>query len=597
MADKSKFLVTTADVRTWKSNQSILFLGEWCRLYQDKNVWENMDAEVASPFGLKKGGRDKDIKYVNKLGESLLAEITEILNCYHGTNHSLRYWRIILGTWLYRFTALVYNRWAALEHAHYNYKISGTIVLDFPETDLIPSGYLSFARLYRMDKWNHSIYGMLIRDYFNIPYELLKVDSDKDSTIEHFTKTSITLKQYIKRIIRAKILSKFRGSSTDALLIATHLPFLAECKLQMALGQLPMRWSSLPHPEIAPDLRMRERLQLNLKGVKGFEQFIRKIILKQIPTCYLEGYSDLLLTSKDLHWPKNPKFIFTSNSYDADEVFKAWTASKVENGVPYIIGQHGGNLGAGKFVPSELHEVATADRYLTWGWKDGNFKHHPVCALNLVGKAHGKWNPNGGLLLVEKTGGHREEPWDEISAFKTYIEEQFKFVERLPSYIKKRLTVRLFAAHLCFNWSQDIIWKDRSPNTQLDLCLEPIDKLIGKNRLTVYSYNSTGILESLALNIPILIFWNAENWYLRSSAIPYYDRLKKAGILHENSESAAAKVVEVWGDVAGWWEQKEVQEARIMFCNQFARMPNDSIKRLKKALETAKSSNMQISRK
>jgi putative transferase (TIGR04331 family) len=594
MTDKSRFLITTADMRSWKTDRPVLFLGEWCRLYDKKSVWQKMDAQVASAYGWEKGQKDRDFHYVNNLGESLLVEITEILNSYHGTNHSLRYWRIMLGTWLYRFTALVYNRWAVVQQTLNKYKISGTVVLDFPEIDLIPSGYLSFARLYRMDNWNHAIYGMLLKNHFNVPCEVVKVEVDKDPASRHFTHTSLTLKQYIRRLLRTKILSKLRGHSTDALLIATHLPFVAEFKLQIALGQIPIRRSSPLHPGILPDLRVRERLQLNQDGFTGFEQFIRKIIPKQIPTCYLEGYSALLEMSEDLHWPKNPKFIFTSNSYDGDEVFKAWTASKVESGVPYIIGQHGGNLGAGKFVPSEQHEVATADRYITWGWKDGNSKHHPVCALNLVGKSPGKWNPNGGLLLVERSGGHREEPWDEIPAFKNYIEEQFKFVKRLPTYINKHLTVRLFAAHLCFNWSEDIIWKERSPGTHLDFCLEPIDKLICKNRLTIYSYNSTGVLESLALNIPMLIFWNTANWHLRSSAKSYYDRLKHVGILHENPESAAAKVVEVWADVAGWWEQKEVQEARTMFCNQFACMPEEPIQRLKEAMETTKSTNMHI---
>jgi len=141
------------------------------------------------------------------------------------------------------------------------------------------------------------------------------------------------------------------------------------------------------------------------------------------------------------------------------------------------------------------------------------------------------------------------------------------------------------------------MWKERSPGTYLDFCLEPIDKLIGQNRLAVYSFNSTGILESLALNIPILIFWNTANWPVRSSAQLYYDRLKQAGIFHETPESAASKVSEIWDDVEGWWNQNEVQEARLMFCDQFARMPENPIQELKEALLTTNSSNMPTSLK
>jgi hypothetical protein len=46
-----------------------------------------------------------------------------------------------------------------------------------------------------------------------------------------------------------------------------------------------------------------------------------------------------------MKWPEKPKFIFTSNCFDGDEVFKVWTALKVEQGISYFVGQHGNNFG------------------------------------------------------------------------------------------------------------------------------------------------------------------------------------------------------------------------------------------------------------
>ena len=40
------FLVLTADQRFWKTDEKILFLGEWCRLYRHKPIWSGLDAEV-----------------------------------------------------------------------------------------------------------------------------------------------------------------------------------------------------------------------------------------------------------------------------------------------------------------------------------------------------------------------------------------------------------------------------------------------------------------------------------------------------------------------------------------------------------------------
>ena len=42
-------LVLTADEHTWpkENKEPVLFLGEWCKRYSRKAVWQKLDAEVA----------------------------------------------------------------------------------------------------------------------------------------------------------------------------------------------------------------------------------------------------------------------------------------------------------------------------------------------------------------------------------------------------------------------------------------------------------------------------------------------------------------------------------------------------------------------
>ena len=40
-------LVTTALEETWQDSEHILFLGEWCKLYNQKLKWEKIDHSVA----------------------------------------------------------------------------------------------------------------------------------------------------------------------------------------------------------------------------------------------------------------------------------------------------------------------------------------------------------------------------------------------------------------------------------------------------------------------------------------------------------------------------------------------------------------------
>ena len=54
------------------------------------------------------------------------------------------------------------------------------------------------------------------------------------------------------------------------------------------------------------------------------------------------------------------------------------------------------------------------------------------------------------------------------------------------------------------------------------------------------------------------------------NAEPYFNKLLKCGIFHNTPESAAKHISLIWNNVYDWWENKNVQEARINFCDQYS---------------------------
>jgi putative transferase (TIGR04331 family) len=89
------------------------------------------------------------------------------------------------------------------------------------------------------------------------------------------------------------------------------------------------------------------------------------------------------------------------------------------------------------------------------------------------------------------------------------------------------------------------------------------------------------MLESLALNIPTMAFWQNGLDHLNDSAKSYYQILVDAGIVHLSAQSIARKVNEVWTDVDSWWSQDSIQLARKVFCNQYARTSKRPIRDLR----------------
>lgn len=592
MSDKPRFLITTADERSWRTDRPVLFLGEWCRVYERRGAWEKLDAEIVPEYGWGEGQQDADYVYVRDLYEQLLTELAVALNQYHGTNHSLRYWRILVGPWLYTFTSIVFNRWETIQAAIRQFRISGTVILDMPAETTIPNSFRDFPEKYLSHAWNHALFGRILNDWTETSCERWPLKEPVKGTPASSLIPKPSLRRRSRRLgfLAVSALLRTLSRPTDAFIISSHLPLAQDFRLQLALGQLPKLWQRPTAPQVAPDCRARRRLRLNADDYRDFEHCVRTLIPEQIPSLYLEGYCALRESAAKQPWPKRPKVIFTSNNFAADDVFKAWTAEKTESGIPYVIGQHGGYYGTGKY-PShfETNEVATADRYLTWGWADNNPKHYPGAALRIVGMPTGTWDPAGGLLqVITHEMRYTRDPWGVESMQSDYREDQFRFASALPQHIRGALTVRLHAAAASHGQPHDVLWQSRYPDVRLDPGTGPIESLIRQCRLYVYTYNSTGFLETLGRDIPTIVFWNPRHWELRPSAKPYFDRLQQVGIFHESPESAAAKVAEVWSDVAGWWNRSDVQETRRYFCDRFSRMPENPIQVLKDALVTVR---------
>ena len=112
------------------------------------------------------------------------------------------------------------------------------------------------------------------------------------------------------------------------------MPFKSEKLLYISLLQFPQLWKSPNLIKIDYDEKNRFKISLNYEKYEGIEREIRRLVNKLMPICYLEGYEILRKQALD-HYPTNPKFIFTSNNFYSDEIFKVWTAEKINEGVPY----------------------------------------------------------------------------------------------------------------------------------------------------------------------------------------------------------------------------------------------------------------------
>jgi len=587
----SRYLITSADERTWVFNRPVIFLGEWCRLYARRHIWENMDYIVAAPYGLDKEVKDADLKIVRSIEYCLLTEICYILNNYHNVNYSHRAWQIILGPWLRRYTEVIYNRIQTLKQCLSKYNIEGTTKIVADYFPLVTHDYSEWSFAANNETWNSYLYGQLLSllNLQQFPIELINIKQEQYSSAVR-TNLQKTEKKSISHTGEA-ILSKLARvlqRDDDALIISSYLPRKEELKLHLALGQVSPKWgiTRVKYTEnVNTELRCNLKAGFGTSNVSEFLAVARSLLFETVPTCYLENFITLRKTAERLGWPRKPKFIFTSNNFNSDEAFKVWTAGQVDSGVKYIVGQHGNNYGTRKYNSINKIEETTADTFLTWGWTDGLQQHQPAFIFKIAGISSAQYDPTGALLLIELHSGNSNTYWDDYAEhLYYYYPDQQRFVECLSPVCKERLIIRLHNSHKHLNWNDEARWKDFDNTLQIETGKTPIFQMIRKSRLVVHSYDSTGILEALSLNIPTVAFWQNGLEHVRDSAMPYYQKLVDAGIVHLSPGSVAEKVNQIWDDVDGWWNSSVVQEARSFFCDRYARKSERPVMELKTLL-------------
>ncbi len=590
MANTPRYLITTSDERTWKFDRPVIFLGEWCRTYHRKHMWQDMDAIVAAPYGLGLAQKDADNKEARALEQKLLSKLHLLLNEHHAVQHGHRFWHIVLGHWLRRYVDVMLNRVKTLELCLQTYEISGTTAYSKAQYGLATIDSYSASWAFNDNRWNNALSFRILE---LMGATCCPIEFIEDCTLQdyHFnvkaepTNIKKTVLQWSYFHVR-KLLN-WLARDEDAFIINSYLSRKSEFKLQLALRQCPQFWVSPKHEvEEKPDKPLRESLTIrfNRHSSNNVENILNLMLFELLPVCFLEGFTNLNMLVNQQPWPKFPKFIFTSNNFDTDEVFKLWAATKTQSGIKYFTGQHGNNYGTHRYFGQLTPEELTADKFLTWGWTDGLPQHTPAFVFKTAGLKAETYNPQGGLLLIELHVNQRQCLWDGTHEFANYFQDQQKFVSELGVMPKKNLTIRLHGAYRYLSWNEDARWQEFDPKLKVNTGSGAIAELISQSRLVVHSYDSTGILETMSQNIPTLAFWQNDFDHLRESARPYYQLLVDVGIVHLTPESVANKVNEVWGDVDAWWLRDDVQGARLKFCERYARASQNPIRKLKKIL-------------
>lgn len=567
------FLITTADERYWKLDGPVLLLGEWCRTFSNRHVWERIRHDVLPYHWDDREKLHRDYIYLDGVYERTLARVATGLNGALNVDHTLRYWRIILGPWLSMFTSVLFDRYESLLAAARSGKVTETWIGEYEGTAWLPRDIRPFLRwVGDSDAYNQFLFSWLIRDLGVLPATMRREERMGQNPPVALRRRPTLRVAAVRAAARA---ARYIPAALKRVVLVTSSLSLADhVRLELKLRQVPT-WElpDVPAHPARVDAALRARA-FRLESGDAFEAVLARALAAQCPPAYLEHYH-VMRESALGAYPARPAVIFTANSYEANEGFKLWAAEQVERGAKLVGTQHGCHYGTARIVDTEDHQVRIYDRFFSWGWTAPEAPH-------IVPLAAAKFNralrtvrprPDGRVMLATFVWPRYAYRLFSVpiaaGSVRAHLDEQFRFAVALPPEIRQALVVRLFPNDR--GWHQREQWAEHVPGVECYAGPKKFLTHLTECRLLVTTCTSTPHLEAFAADFPTLLFWNPRQFELRPAAQPFYDMLAKAGILHETPEEAARALRAGFDDPLTWWRHPDRQRARRVFCDQFVR--------------------------
>jgi len=580
MKKERVFLATTALEEFWDTKKPVVFLGDWCLRPSRKDFWQKLNGNIIEGIWREKQNFIASYDYVNRLYERLLFNLAISMNEVHGEEHGMRYWRIIIGPWLFHYLSVLYDRYLYIDKATSEYPEFETILLS-EKSFVIPENTVDFIQLVADDPYNLQIFSKIL---------LTKVDRDfeaKEFPIRHIeSRTNKRNYSCFKSLNKKKIINTLLSVGSSKNNIFMFSPYLTKYVIfRIALKSRGKILPIFPEDTIMRttqiDIGKRELLgTLSFEEQCEFEKLVLSFLPSDIPLCFIENYKALKEEALK-EYTLNPKAILSWIGWYFHEKFKIWAAHMSERGVKLIGAQHGGNYGLDRYMWAMEHEIEINDKFYTWGWHYEEFgdKVKPLPASILVGKkSRNKSSLNKEHILYARIAWPRflyRMQYPTNNHLEAYHEYMITFIRRLDTRIRAVLKLRLFFQ----DYGGDVLKRlhDAKINIQLDNLSIPFQSSIDSCRLFVCDQISTTYAEALAKNIPTIIFFDPDMYIHRIKAESCFDDLQRVGIMHYSPESAAKKVNELYDIVDEWWNDGETQWARSKFCSLYARSSSDGI--------------------
>ena len=487
-------------------------------------------------------------KVTTDFANTYIYELSNLLNQINGTNYTIKFWRLMVFPWLLTLVQSTWERQLRINQFIRKYKdheieitlVKSNIGLNFNDTyDFIINGVLN-------NQYNAWLYSRILEKQIPSNWEVNWIELGKKKNVSYSRKSS---KIKFKDLLSPWFMSK----SVEGIGI-----------LESALLELLLFFKSPLHFE-HNHLNISHSANINLNWDLSWSHLVNSTIP--------DVFRNLSKIDEDLPSFKRRRYYLIGPITWYNEKLKLILAQSIDHGSKIIGTQHGSNYGNLK-----VHSLAASIeynhfRFLSWGWTNHGEYYRNIQAMPSPLLSKFKYKRKNKELIFVGIGlplfNYRFDSTPNTNSIIKYRKEKIVFINNLSSRPYENLLYRYDPRGRCCLNDREYV-QEFFQDIRIFSGVN-IHKRIMNCRLLVLDNPGTTLSIALSSNIPTICFWDKNAWIMCPQAEPYFDELRKVGILFNSGEEAAQKVNEIWDCVQYWWENSDIQKARKEWVWQYAR--------------------------
>ena len=589
--EKKTALVFTSLLKTWFKNSKNVLIGEWCLSNISNLKYKSYDFVISKKEN-EKIKIMKESKICNHYYERLLNDVTYNLEKYYNLKWNKRSWEVFFGPWLHRYVAIIFDRYYALDYVMQKFKFDQIKISKDRKYNLLTQDHKDFKIKSQTDEWNLKLFSKLFIKYFdnkkiktkqiNLAYKRYSVKKNdfyklnflqiyKNKFLKFFLKNldNFTKKIYYK---------PYMGSKKTIILfnlLNKNIPFIYNFDHKL---------TEVNYINNIRNKRLKSKYELN-----KFEKVLRELFFEILPFYYLEQVNNLKYLRKELFLPNsNKRNVYTALGLYQENIFKFWLCEALSNNSKLFCIQHGNNYGTSKVLHSEYLERKLCDKFLTWGWNDKSKKIKKFSCTKLIDRNRFKRVSSKKIMVVGALPQAYRAEITTGNLFGMRSNIYIKILKKTFQLINKinfgNIYFRPYPQKIYKNYNLTNEIKDTFEGIKISDSKSDLLKTLEKFGLAVYLDDSTSFLETMALNKPTMIILSKELYFdhHRNSAVPFYKKLKKANILHDDPKALTKFIEKINFDFPQWWFSAKTQNIKNQFCTQYCNYIEKPLFELKK---------------